>query len=115
MLGYSLFQNFRSPLTTHIANCTKSALQTLLGVLLVGNTLTGVNVLGIVLTILGSSLYSMDRYYSLEASKSGQSAQGPAAASSLPPPPPAAPVTPIVKVKVAQLPGAGVTKPRKLF
>jgi hypothetical protein len=44
-------------------------MQTGLGVLLFGNRITSVNILGILLTILGSSLYSMDRYYSqLESS-----------------------------------------------
>lgn len=133
-LAYFALIKHGSPLTTHIANCSKSALQTLLGVLLFGNKLTGVNIMGIVLTILGSSLYSMDRYYSLEAAKTAQSKQGPLVTSSSsavslpshppPPPPPAAPVTPTVKVntfphvsagRVSQVPGAGQVKPRKLF
>ena len=60
-LAYFVLIKHGSPLTTHIANCSKSALQTMLGVLIFGNRVTALNLLGIVLTLIGSALYSMDR------------------------------------------------------
>ena len=63
-LAYFGLIKFGSPLTTHIAGSTKTALQTLIGIALFSNKVTPLNAAGIALTLLGSTLYSMERYLS---------------------------------------------------
>jgi len=54
-----------SPLTSSIVGTTKSCLQTFLSVLIFGNTITLLNVVGIILTIGGSFWYSRIRYFEM--------------------------------------------------
>lgn len=63
-LAYFALIKFGSPLTTHISGCTKTSLQTLLGIAIFHNKVTPLNALGIALTLMGSTLYSMEKYVS---------------------------------------------------
>jgi len=65
-LAYFALIKHGSPLTTHISSCAKSALQAALGIAFYKNKVTSVNVLGIFLTLLGSAMYSWDRYVQLD-------------------------------------------------
>ena len=64
-----------SPLTTHIAACAKSALQTALSVVIFRNPVTAANAVGILLTLAGSAMYSLDRFLSIERGKSQEQGQ----------------------------------------
>ena len=68
-LAYFGLIKFGSPLTTHIAGSTKTALQTLIGIALFSNKVTPLNAAGIALTLLGSTLYSMERTLDAHASR----------------------------------------------
>ncbi|KAJ1472409.1 hypothetical protein T484DRAFT_1914717 [Baffinella frigidus] len=59
-LAYFALIKHGSPLTTHIAACAKSALQTALSVAIFRNTVTASNALGILLTLAGSAMYEAD-------------------------------------------------------
>ncbi|KAJ1482675.1 triose-phosphate transporter family-domain-containing protein [Baffinella frigidus] len=61
--------NSSSPLTAHIVGCAKAALQAWLSVMIFGNVVSPLNALGIVLTLAGSSLYSLERH--LTSAKEG--------------------------------------------
>lgn len=63
-LAYFALIKFGSPLTTHITGCTKTSLQTLLGILIFNNQVSALNAAGIALTLAGSTLYSMEKYVS---------------------------------------------------
>lgn len=63
-LAYFALIKFGSPLTTHISGCSKTALQTLLGILIFNNKVSPLNMAGIALTLVGSTLYSMEKYLS---------------------------------------------------
>jgi len=71
-LAYFALIKHGSPLTTHIAACAKSALQTALSVAIFRNTVTASNALGILLTLAGSAMYTLDRFLSMERSKEKQ-------------------------------------------
>jgi GDP-fucose transporter C1 len=74
MINVAFFSliNSSSPLTTHIAGCAKSALQAWLSVLIFGNAVTPLNALGIVLTLVGSFVYSLEGYFPCDASCAAQ-------------------------------------------
>ena len=60
-LAYFALIKYASPLSTHISGCVKAALQTVLGVIIFGNTVLPFNAIGIGLTLVGSAIYSLER------------------------------------------------------
>ncbi|EKX50954.1 hypothetical protein GUITHDRAFT_66600 [Guillardia theta CCMP2712] len=68
-LAYFALIKYGSPLTTHISGCAKTALQTVLSVIIFGNRVSFWNSVGIAITLLGSSAYSLERFLEVRQKK----------------------------------------------